>query len=134
MVAMADIFAEKWMQKFMSEWNKEPELANDLINMGFNSTIAYGFDNEDEPRGILVIENGQAVSGEAFDMQLCNWDLRASKENWHKWLRRAPGMMALGMAYTARELKFLKGDYASMIKDPRMAGPFIKSFIVMGRV
>ena len=44
------------------------------------------------------------------------------------------GMMGLGAAYTTRKLKFANGDYKAMIKDPRMAGPFIKSFTVMGRV
>jgi hypothetical protein len=131
---MAEIFAEQWMQKMMDEWNKEPELADELLNIGFNSIIAYGFDKEDEPRGILVIEKGKAVSGTVFDNQECHWDLRASKENWQKWLKKPPGMMALGIAYTSKKLKFIKGDYTSMIKDPRMAGPFLKSFIVMGRV
>jgi hypothetical protein len=131
---MAEIFAEQWMQKLMDEWNKEPELANELSNIGFNSTIAYGFENEDEPRGVLVIKEGKAVSGTLFDNQELNWDLRASKENWQKWFNKPPGMMGLGIAYTSRKLKFKKGDYVSMIKDPRMAGPFLKSFIVMGRV
>ena len=62
-----------------------------------------------------------------------NWDLRASFDNWNKWLVKPPGMMGLGMAYTSRKLKFNVGDYGAMIKDPRMAGPFIKSFTVMGR-
>lgn len=131
---MANIFATQWMQKLVEEWNKEPELANELANIGFNSTIAYGFDNEDEPQGVLIIERGKAVLGTYFDDQEFNWDLRASKENWEKWFNKPPGMMALGMAYTSRELKFLKGDYTAMIKDPRMARPFLKSFTVMGRV
>jgi len=41
--------------------------------------------------------------------------------------------MALGMAFTAGKMKFKVGDYSSMLKDPRMTGPFIKSFSVMGR-
>ena len=41
--------------------------------------------------------------------------------------------MGLGMAFTSRKMKFLVGDYGSMIKDPRMAGPFVKSFSVMAR-
>ena len=44
------------------------------------------------------------------------------------------GMMGLGAAYTTGKLKFAVGDYGAMIKDPRMAKPFIKSFSVMGRV
>ncbi|MCK4492431.1 MAG: hypothetical protein KAU26_00110 [Methylococcales bacterium] len=131
---MTDIFAAKWMKKLVNEWNNEPELANELSNIGFNSTIAYGFENEDEPRAVLIIKKGKAVSGDVFDHQEFNWDLRASKENWQKWFNKPPGMMALGMAYTSRKLKFKKGDYTAMIKDPRMAGPFLKSFIVMGRV
>lgn len=131
---MADIFAEQWMQKLVDEWNKEPELANELSNIGFDSTIAYGFENEDEPRAVLVIKKGKAVSGDVFSHQEFNWDLRASKEDWQKWFNKPPGMMALGMAYTSRKLKFKKGDYTAMIKDPRMAGPFLKSFAVMARV
>jgi hypothetical protein len=38
------------------------------------------------------------------------------------------------MAATTGKLKFRKGDYGAMVKDPRMAGPFVKSFSVMGRV
>jgi len=133
-MGMAAIFAEKWMQKFMDEWNKEPELANDLLNIGFNSTIAYGFDHEGEPRGVLVIENGLAILGTTYAAHECNWDLRATKNNWQKWLKKPPGMMTLGMAYTSGKLKFVKGDYTSMIKDPRIAAPFLKSFVVMGRV
>lgn len=131
---MSDIFAEQWMQKFMDEWNNEPELVRELSNINFNSTIAYGFDNEDNPRGVLVIEKGQAVSASGFEEQDLNWDIRASKDNWQKWFNKPPGMMGLGIAYTSRKMKFNKGDYTSMIKDPRMAGPFIKSFSVMGRV
>ncbi len=131
---MADIFAAQWMQKLVGEWNKEPELANELSNIGFNSTIAYGFENEDEPRAVLIIKKGKAVSGDVFDHQEFNWDLRASKENWQKWFNKPPGMMGLGIAYTSRKLKFKKGDYTAMIKDPRMASPFLKSFTVMGRV
>ena len=131
---MADIFSAQWMQKMMDEWNKEPELANELSNLGFNSTIAYGLDNEEEPRGVLVIEKGKAVSGTPFSDQKFNWDLRASKEDWQKWFKKPPGMMALGMAYTSRKLKFKKGDYTAMMKDPRMASPFLKSFTVMSRV
>ena len=131
---MANIFSEKWMKKLMDEWNKSPELAHELSTLNFNSTIAYGFDNEDKPRGVLVVEKGKAVLGSVFDNQEFNWDLRASKENWKKWFKKPPGMMALGIAYTSKDLQFLKGDYTSMIKDPHMAGPFIKSFIVMGRV
>ena len=131
---MAEMFAMQWMSKFVDEWNKEIELANELLNIGFNSTIAYGFDNETDPRGVLVIEKGKAILGTYFDNQECHWDLRASKEDWKKWFNKPPGMMALGMAYTSKKLKFKKGDYVSMIKNPRMAGPFIKSFAVMGRV
>jgi hypothetical protein len=44
-----------------------------------------------------------------------------------------PGMGGLGMAFATGKIKFKVGDYGAMLKDPRMAGPFIKSFTVMGR-
>jgi hypothetical protein len=40
----------------------------------------------------------------------------------------------LGMAVTSGKLKFNSGDFKAMIKDPRMATPFVKSFTVMGWV
>lgn len=130
---MADLFSEEWMKSFMEQWNAEPELSDKLASIQFNSVIGYGFDGEDAPRGILVVENGKAVDAGPYTGQTLNWDLRASSENWGKWMEKPPGMMGLGMAYTSRKLKFKVGDYSAMVKDPRMAGPFIKSFSVMGR-
>jgi hypothetical protein len=131
---MAELFSNEWMQGFMQAWNDEPDLSDALAKINFTSTITYGFDGDDAPKGILVIENGKAIKAGSYAGETMNWDLRASKEHWEKWLVKPPGMMGLGMAYTARSLKFQVGDYGAMIKDPRMAGPFIKSFAVMGRV
>jgi hypothetical protein len=130
---MADLFSQEWMTSFMEQWNAEPELSDALEKINFSTTIGYGFDNEDNPSGVLVIKNGKAVAAGTFNGETLNWDLRASKESWGKWATKPPGMMGLGTAYTTRKLKFKIGDYAAMIKDPRMAGPFIKSFAVMGR-
>lgn len=132
---MADLFSQEWMEKFKDEWNNEPELSEALAKINFNSVIGYGFDDGgDLPTGVLVIENGKAIQAGAYNGEEINWDLRATKENWQKWLDKGLGMMGLGMAYTQRKIKFKTGDYGAMIKDPRMAGPFIKSFSVMGRV
>ncbi|MDJ0870185.1 MAG: SCP-2 sterol transfer family protein [Gammaproteobacteria bacterium] len=131
---MAELFSEEWMKSFMEAWNGEPELAGALEKIGFNSVIAYGFDGEDAPRGVIDVQSGAVVAAGAYAGQELNWDLRASKENWETWLKKGLSMMSLGMAYTTRKLKFKEGDYKAMIKDPRMAGPFIKSFEVMGRV
>jgi len=129
-----EIFGEKWMRKYMQEWNKEPGLTKELGIIKFNSIIAYGFINEDSPRAVIQVCKGKVVSAGDYDDEAVNWDLRADPEHWHEWMSNPPGMMALGMAYSSRALKFMSGDYASMIKDPRMAVPFIKSFDVMGRV
>ncbi|MEJ2590256.1 MAG: SCP-2 sterol transfer family protein [Candidatus Thiodiazotropha sp.] len=131
---MAELFTEAWMQEFASHWNAEPELSDALAQIGFNSVIGYGFDGDDKPIGVLTVENGKAVKGEAYNGQAMNWDIRASEEQWRKWMSKPPGMMGLGMAFTSRKMKFAVGDYSSMIKDPRMASPFIKSFAVMARV
>lgn len=131
---MSELFSDGWMQSFSEAWNADPELAGELEKIGFNSVIAYGIDGEDTPRGYLSVENGKAVAAGAYDGQEINWDLRASEDQWNKWMTKPPGMMGLGTAYTTRKLKFNVGDYSAMIKDPRMAGPFIKSFSAMGAV
>ena len=130
---MADLFSSEWIKSFQEQWNAEPDLADALAKINFNSVIGYGFDGEDTPRAVLVVENGKATAGEIYDGHTLSWDLRASFDNWNKWLAKPPGMMGLGMAYTSRKIKFKVGDYGAMIKDPRMASPFIKSFTVMGR-
>jgi len=131
---MADLFSDAWMKRYMEEWNNESELSGKLAEIGFNSKIAYGMVNEDKPRGILVIENGKATSAGVYNDDEVNWDLRASEESWNKWIEKGLGMASLGAAYVGGKLKFKTGDYKAMIKDPRMAGPFVKSFTVMGRV
>lgn len=130
---MADLFSDEWMKSFMDVWNAEPELSDALAQIGFNSTIGYGFVGDDAPTGVIVVENGKVTSAGAFNGETLSWDLRASADNWNKWISKGVGMAGLGMAYTTGKLKFVVGDYASMLKDPRMAGPFIKSFTAMGK-
>ncbi len=130
---MTELFSPEWMTGFQTAWNDDPGIAVDLEKIGFNSTIAYGFRGDDKPLGVLVVENGKATSAGAYNDEELNWDLRADKALWEKWIAKPPGMMGLGMAYTSKKLQFLVGDYGAMIKDPRMAGPFIKSFAAMGR-
>jgi len=130
---MSDLFSADWMASYMNKWNEEPELADALSKINFDSVIGYGFPGEDQPRGVLTVKNGKATDAGAYDGQEMNWDLRATTEQWQKWMGSPPGMMALGMAFTSGKLKFKVGDYGGMLKDPRMAGPFIKSFSVMGR-
>ena len=130
---MADLFSDEWMKAYMDQWNAEPELSDALAQIGFNSVIGYGFEGEDQPRGFIAVENGKATSAGAFNGEELNWDIRCSDAQWKKWIGKPPGMMGLGMAFTSGKMKFKVGDYGAMIKDPRMAGPFIKSFTVMGR-
>jgi putative sterol carrier protein len=131
---MAELFSDEWMKKFAEEWNKEPELADALAAIGFDSNIGYGLAGEDAPRGVLAIKGGKVESAGAYNGEELNWDLRASQDNWEKWMSKGIGMAGLGMAYTSGKLKFAKGDYGAMIKNPKMAKPFIKSFGVMGQV
>jgi len=69
-----------------------------------------------------------------YDTREPGWDLRASAADWNKWCDKGLGMMSLGVAYRRREPKFQVGNYGAMIKNPAMAGPFIKNFTVMGTV
>jgi len=131
---MAELFSDEWMKAYREAWNNEPELAGALKQINFNSNIAYGFIDDEKPTGILVVEDGYVVRAGPYSGEEINWDLRASKENWKTWIKKGLGMASLGMAYMSGKLKFKVGDYTAMIKDPRMAGPFVRSFTVMGRV
>ena len=78
-------------------------------------------------------EKGQIVAAHPYSGEKLNWDLRASADNWQKWFAKEVGIVGIAAAYTTSKLKFASGDYAAMVKDPRMAAPFIKSFAVMAR-
>lgn len=129
-----DLFSEAWMQRFAEEWNKEPEVSDELAKINFTGVFAYGFINEDNPRGVLNIENGKVVSCGAFSDQNITYDLRASKSDWEKWLNKPPGSVGIGMLHASKKLQFKRGDFSAMMKYPIVAVPFIKTFVVMGRI
>lgn len=130
---MPELFSDDFMVDFGNAWNDD-EIGEQLSKIGFNSTIGYGFEGDEKPKGYLKVENGYVTEAGAFTDQALNWDLRAKPADWEKWCQKGVSMMSLGIAYTSGKLKFLTGDYTAMIKNPAMAGPFIKSFSVMGRV
>ena len=128
------LFDDAWMKGFQEQWNAEPDLAGALQKINFNSTIGYGFPGDDTATGFIDVVDGQVTDAGAYDGRALNWDLRAEQKNWDKWLAKGLGMTGLGLAFTTGKLKFKTGDFKAMISDPRMAGPFIKSFTVMGKV
>jgi len=96
---MADLFSEEWANGFKDRWNADSDLAGALEKIGFNSNIGYGFDGEAKPRCFIRVENGRVTEAGSYGDQELNWDLRATAENWQKWMTKPPGMMGLGMAY-----------------------------------
>lgn len=130
---MPALFSDEFMTAFGKAWNAD-DLATGLAKIGFSSNIGYGFEGEDKPRGVLHVEGGRVTASGAYDGSALNWDLRARPEDWEKWCQKGVSMMSLGMAYASGKLKFRVGDYGAMVKNPAMAGPFIKSFTVMGSV
>ena len=130
---MPELFSEDWAQSYKSIWNSSEGIADELGKSSFNSVVAFGVDGEDDPRVVLTISNGQIVSAGKSSGQLLNWDIRASADEWKSIVAKPPGLMKLGLAYTSRKLKFAKGDYAVMIKDPALSTAFVKCFALMSK-
>lgn len=131
---MPQLFSADWMNQLKDLWNADPEIKDKLAAIGFNSIITCGIKGEDKPMGVFVVENGECVRAGDYAGEKPDWDMRASRADWLKWTKEPLGMVGLGTAYTFGKLKFLAGDYASMIKNPAMAGPFIKSFGLMAKI
>jgi putative sterol carrier protein len=131
---MAEIFTAEWMNLLKDAWNADPEVKDKLAEIGFNSVITCGFKGEDKPRGVFVVENGECVRAGDYAGEAMDWDMRASRDDWMKWVEKGIGMAGMGTAFAMGKLKFLKGDFKGMIKDPRMAGPFVKSFGLMKQI
>ncbi|WP_428088158.1 SCP-2 sterol transfer family protein [Candidatus Thioglobus sp.] len=131
---MAVLFSSEWMNQLKDAWNASDEVRGKLAEINFSSTIACGFKGDSAPMGVFVVENGECVRAGDFNGENADWDMRAEKNNWMKWLDKPLGMASMGMAVTMGKLKFEKGDFSAMIKDPRMASPFVKSFALMGAI
>jgi putative sterol carrier protein len=131
---MAQLFSAEWMNQLKDAWNAEPEVCQKLADIDFNSVITCGFKDEENPRGVFVVEKGICTRAGDWSDETPDWDMRADLKDWLKWVEKGIGMMGLGTAYATGKLKFKSGDYSAMIKDPRMAGPFVKSFGLMQKI
>jgi hypothetical protein len=131
---MADLFSEEWAKAFKSAWNADEEITASLQRVGFNSVVAFGLPEDEVPSFIMTIQNGLVSSINTASVDEIKWDIRATKDNWLSLIVKPPGLMKLGIAYTSRKLRFTKGDYATMIRDPSLASAFVKSFALMGKV
>jgi hypothetical protein len=130
---MPELFSDGWAKNYKEIWNSTEGIASELGQSNFNSVVAFGVDGEESPRIVLTIYNGQIVSAGSHNGEELKWDLRASLDEWSALVVKPPGLMKLGLAYTSRKLKFKKGDYAVMIKDPRLSTAFVKCFALMGK-
>ena len=131
---MAKLFSAEWMNQLKDGWNNDPDVSGKLADIGFNSIIPCGFKDEADPRGVFVVENGECVRAGDYGGESPDWDMRASRADWMKWVEKGISMAGMGTAFAMGKLKFKHGDFKSMIKDPRMAGPFVKSFGLMQRI
>jgi putative sterol carrier protein len=131
---MAELFSAEWMNQLKDAWNAEPEVSGKLAAIGFNSVITCGFKDEDQPRGVFVVEDGICTRAGDYGDEEPDWDMRASRDDWMKWVQKGISMAGMGTAFAMGKLKFKRGDFKSMIKDPRMAGPFVKSFNLMQKI
>jgi len=128
---MAQLFTDEWINALKDAWNSNPEVSDALAKIDFNSVITCGFKGDDVPLCTFVVKKGIAVSAGLYNAEEADWDMRASQEDWDKWTTKPLGMASMGIAFTTGKLKFVKGDFKAMIKNPSMAVPFIKSFALM---
>ncbi len=125
------MFSKDWLNHLKESWNRKDGLAEQLRAAHFDSVVAFGLLDEDAPRAFLVIRNGEVREVATRCEDDPDWDLRADRQQWERWLNDPPGLFALGMAFTTRSLQFRRGNYPAMIKDPLMAESFKKSFVLM---
>jgi len=131
---MADLFSNEWAAAYKDAWNSDGEITSSLARAGFNSVVAFGLPDDAEPAFVMSIQNGLVSSINKSPIEDIKWDIRATKDDWISLIVKPPGLMKLGIAYTSRKLRFLKGDYATMVRDPSLASAFVKSFALMGKV
>jgi hypothetical protein len=60
--------------------------------------------------------------------------MRGTQANWEKWIKKPLTMTTMGFAVATGKLKFATGDFGAMMKNPKMAVPFVKSFGLMSQI
>ncbi len=128
---MEDLFSEEWAKRFSRKWNNNTEMVEQLAAANFDSVVALGYPNHSMPEVVLEITQGRITNTRCMELNNCpdtDWDLRAEPEQWEKWRGNGPGITGLGVAVASRQLQFIAGDYRRMIRQPLLAGPFLKFF------
>ncbi|MDM8560147.1 SCP-2 sterol transfer family protein [Candidatus Parabeggiatoa sp. HSG14] len=131
---MSNLFSETWMKEFATFWNADKEIAQNLNGQRFNAKVGYGFLNANHPIGLLVILHGKVKDAELYRGQNLDWDLRADIEDWQSWLREGLGLARLGFVVAHEKLQFQTGDYRKILRTPRLATAFLRSFDLMSKV
>ena len=134
---MSDLFtSDEWMARFKDEWNNEPGLSGAWKDLAYSNTFGFGFLGEDNPRCVVICEEGIATYVSSEVPGDLAYDIRAAESDWIKWGGASDAYSlhsTLGAAFTGGKLKFLRGDYAALVRDPRLALPFYTMFLVIGR-
>jgi len=131
---MAKIFSDTWMQAFAKLWNADKEMIEKLSEANFTAVIGFGFTRDDMPVGIVEVKDGAIIYAGDFKSQTIDWDIRANMDAWEEWLTKGFGFNKLGVAVSSGKLQFLAGDYRQMIRNPNMAGPFLRHFELMEKL
>ncbi len=131
---MSQLFSETWMNALKEAWNNNPKVFEPLQKAGFTSRIGYGFKGESRARGYISVVNGKVVQAGSMDDGELDWDLRASVEDWNKWIETGFGLNKLGPAISTNALHFEKGNYRQMIKNLSLSQPFLQHFSLMQSV
>jgi hypothetical protein len=131
---MSNLFGENWMQQFAKLWNNDQEINDALNGQEFNVNIGYGFTKAPQPMGILVVKHGKVKHGGLYEDQNLDWDLRADADDWKIWVTEGLGLAQLGFVVSHKKLYFKIGDFRKMLRTPRLATAFLRSFIVMNKV
>ncbi len=131
---MENLFSEDWAARFTKKWNSNNEIVGQLAAADFDAIIAFGYIDDATPKIFIHIHHGRITAANLYAQEpgtLADWDLRAKSEQWLKWRGNGPGITGLGVAVASRQLQFVKGDYRRMIRQPLLAGPFLKFFAFM---
>ncbi|KAG2392197.1 hypothetical protein C9374_012449 [Naegleria lovaniensis] len=128
------MLTDRFMKRLQELWNADSSIPSTLKSIHFNANVGYGYQGDENPTTVLIIKEGTASEAKMYQGESLDWDIRCTKENWEYYMKNGLGLTALASAYSMGWMKFLKGDYFAMIKNPSMIGPFIKSFELMSQV
>lgn len=131
---LIEVFSAAWMSEYARLWNAEQTMVRELSRQRFSAAVGYGFPDQPDPQGLLVVVRGNAEWAGSYDGRELDWDLRAAAPDWTHWLSQGFELPRLLLAVGNQRLQIRRGDHRRILRKPPLVNALLRAFELMPEV